>query len=214
MRVNLWSGWVLMVMILTASSVHAQSGTPAAGSADAASCANVEPRDEAFFQGLAATPAAQMQSGTAEAGAANATPASFTMPKGEPADKGVVAEVATFFQQLVSCLNAGDYLRVYALYSDDYLVRNLTQEAIASLTATPAPNEESMQTRFGSVLDARFLEGGRVATLITTSNPQYGELILFAILRPNGDQWQIDEEQIVESSAESPASEVATPASG
>jgi ketosteroid isomerase-like protein len=213
MHVKFWMAWML-VMILTAAPVKAQSGTPATDPEDAASCSDVTPRDAAFFQGLAATPAAQKPSGTAEANAANANPAPFTMPEGDAADEAVVAAVATLYQQFVSCLNTKDYQRVYALYSEDYLVRNLTQEAITSLAATPVPTEEAMQTRFGGVLDARLLEDGHIAALVSTSNPQSGEVVFFAILRRNGDQLQIDEEQVVELAAASPASEVATPASG
>lgn len=190
----------------TTPAAVAQSGTPAAGSGDA-SCASVEPRDASFFEAVAATPAADADQGTPAQG----TPTPFTMPAGEPADEETIAAVTVLYQQLVDCLNAGDYLRAYALYTDDYLLRNLTAEAIGQLEATPVPSEAAMQTSFGSVLDARLLPDGRVAALVTTSNPQSGDIVIFATLRRDGDRLLIDEEQVVEAAAATPVG-AATPA--
>jgi hypothetical protein len=189
--------------------VAAQEGTPAA---ETVSCTAVEPRDAAFFDALAATPAADSEQGTPTAEGSAATPGPFTMPEGEAGDEAVVAEVTALYQQLIACLNAGDYLRAYALYSDEYLIRNLREETIAALEATPVPTEASQQSEFGSVLDARLLEDGRIAALVTTSNPQSGDVVLFAILRRDEDRLLIDEEQVVEMAMASPVSGAATPA--
>jgi len=125
------------------------------------------------------------------------------MPEGEVADDATVAEIAALYEQLVSCLNAGEFLRAYALYTDDYLVRNLSAEAIEGLSATPVPTEEAMRSTFGDVLDARMMDDGRVAALISTSNPQVGETIILAILTNEEGRWLIDDESVVEVGAQS-----------
>lgn len=182
--------------ILPGGALAAQEATPAAGAQATASCADVTPRDAQFFQSLA-TPAAATPPGNEPT--SGATPTPFAMPEGEPADDATVTELTTLYQQLVDCLNQGDYLRAYALYSDDYLLRNLSQDQIAGMAATPVAAEESQRVSFGGILDARTLEDGRVAALITTHSEQAGDLIVFTIVRREGDQLLIDDEQVVES---------------
>jgi hypothetical protein len=211
MRSRLVTTLVLMAIGLTGNSVSAQAGTPTTDS-NVASCASIDPRDAAFLRELAATSAADSKQQSTGQGADAATPAPFAMPEGQPADSAVIAEVTTLYQHLIVCLNAGDFLRAYALYSDEYLVRNLTAEAINSLGATPVPTQASMQSEFGSVLDARLMEDGRIAVLVTTSNPQSGDLVLFAVLRRDGERLLIDEEEVVEVAAASPE-DAATPSS-
>ncbi len=171
---------------------------------DGASCADVEPRDAAFFQQVAATPMAEGQDAAEDSASPVASPSAFTMPEGEAAGEEAVAEVTALYEQLIACLNAGDYLRAYAFYSDEYLQRNLSAEAIASLEATPVPVEESTQTEFGSVLDARMLEDGRIAALVLTSNAQTGDTVLFSILSQGDQGWRIDDEAVVEVEAATP----------
>jgi hypothetical protein len=55
-----------------------------------------------------------------------------------------------------------------------------------------------MQSELGGVLDARVLEDDRIGALLTTRNPQSGEVLIFAILSRDGDRLLIDEEQVVE----------------
>jgi hypothetical protein len=200
---------IMAVMLLALGlrgAVAAQNGTPAAGTAMNGSCAQVQPRDAAFFRQLPATPAAQREQTTSQAASPAASPAPFAMPEGTPADDATVAAVGALYQELIDCLNQGDYLRAYALYTDNYLQRNLSAEAIAKLAATPVPTEEAQQSAFGSVLDARQLDDGRVAALVTTANPQTGETVIFSILVRDGETLRIDEEQVVESAVEgSPA---------
>jgi hypothetical protein len=120
------------------------------------------------------------------------------MPAGETADEAAVAQISTLYQQLIACLNAGDYLRAYALYSDDYLERNLSDELLDHLQATPVPVEASQQSTFNSVVDARTLDDGRLAALVSTGNPQSGEILLFTILQRQDDRLLIDEEQVIQ----------------
>ena len=62
-------------------------------------------------------------------------------PASAPANSATVAAVTATYQQLVACLNAGDYLRLYALYTDAYLIRTVQHGKFtqAQLQATPDP---------------------------------------------------------------------------
>jgi hypothetical protein len=194
------------VMGLSPPAVALQSGTPAPG---AQACAEIEPRDLASLQTLPGTPDdAATANGQADT---SATPTPFAMPDGEAADQAVVDEITSLYEQLIACLNAGDYLRAYALYTDDYLLRNLSAEAIDTLVATPVPVEESQQSEFGGVLDTRLQDDDRIAALITTSNPHSGEVLIFSLLRREDDRLLIDDEQVVEAEVP-PATPGSTPA--
>jgi len=186
---------------------NAQEASPAAGSVQAASCAEIEPRDAAFFENVAATPEAGANEGLPEQENAGATPTPFAMPEGNVVDEETSAAVTALYQQLIACLNDGDFLRAYALYTDDYLVRNLSEEAITRLEATPVATDESARSEFGGLLDARSVEEGRIAALVTISNPRSGDVLIYSILREEDGRLRIDDETVVESEV------AATPAS-
>jgi hypothetical protein len=201
---------IVIAGILSLGSVHlarAQEGSPSPDSNQPASCEEIEPRDAAFFENVAATPETSANEGIPEQESAGATPTPFAMPEGDMADEATVTAVSELYEQLVACLNAGDFLRAYALYTDDYLVRNLTEEAITRLEATPVPTDESTQSEFGGLMDARLLEDGRVAALVMISNPQSGDVLIHAFLREEDGRLRIDDEAVVESEVS------ATPAS-
>jgi len=170
-----------------------------ADAGQSASCQDVEPRDAAFFENVASSPEAGASGGTSEQERGGATPTPFAMPEGNVADDETVAVVSTVYQQLIDCLNAGDFLRAYALYTDDYLVRNLSEEAITRLEATPVPTDESMQTEFGGLLDVRSLDDGRLGALLTVTNPQTGDVLIYSVLREQDGKLRIDDETVVES---------------
>jgi hypothetical protein len=176
---------------------------------ETASCEDVAPPDAEFFAQTAATAIAD--DGGESMASPVATPGSFTLPEGEDASEEAVAEVTALYQRLTSCLNNGDYLRVYALYTDDYLIRNLDPEAFADVPATPVPTDESQQTTFNSVLDANVLEDGRIAALVSTTNAQTGDVVLFSLLKQGDTGWQIDEEAVVEVEAQASPMAEATP---
>lgn len=189
---------VIGVTALPGTLVRAQSGTPAADSQEAAPCIGIEPRDADDLRALSATPGSTSSEETQVPGAAAATPTPFALPEGEAADETVVAEVTTLYQQLIACLNAGEYLRAYALYTDEYLVQNLSDEILTNLAATPVSGENLPQSSFGGVRDVRVLADERIGALVTTRAEGSGELLLFAVLRRDGDRLRIDEEQVVE----------------
>ena len=178
--------------------VTAQESTPTDGSQPAATCDAVEPRDADYFSSLAESPAATPAEEGDGQTATEATPVTAELPEGDIADDATTAEITGLYETLIDCLNRGDYLRVYALYTEDYLLRNLNAESLALLEATPVPVEESTRSEFGGVLDARVLDNGRIAALITTSNPISGDIIIRSMLIREDDVLRIAEETVVE----------------
>lgn len=171
--------------------VFAQESTPAMSGA---SCEAVSPRDRAEFDALAATPA-DGQSGNQDVATPEATP--FAMPAGDPASEEDVTQIAQVYGTLVDCLNTGDFLRISALYSDDYLQRNFSADAIQTMDATPQAEGAETQSEFVEVQDARVLGEDRLAALIVTQNPETGEIVTYSELVRSGDQLLIDNEEVV-----------------
>lgn len=164
---------------------HAQEATPEAVSA--AKC-QAEPRSAEFFQNLAATPAA-----ASEANAATATPEASL----EPVDEATLTGITDTAREVVACLNAGDFLRVNALYTDDYLLRNFEQDDVASLNATPSPAAAPDQVLFRGVRDAQLLGDGRVAAVVETTTPT-GDIDTYTVFVQSGDRWLIDDESVID----------------
>ncbi|MEA2594866.1 MAG: hypothetical protein QOF01_1335 [Thermomicrobiales bacterium] len=139
-----------------------------------------------------------------EADLANATPiadpAPYTRPTGTPADAETVAAVTETVRQLVACVNAGDFMRFLALFSNDALRRyaddlDLPLEPDDDLlTPDPSTNE---QVAFGGVEDVLVLADGRVSLLAHLPNQTNDsievDLVVQFILVRQGDRWLIDE---------------------
>jgi hypothetical protein len=175
----------------------AAEGTPAAGPAPGVRCSDITPRNRAFFSGIEATPIPAAR-GTATFPALEAgTPETYALPPGTPADEETVANIQNVYQHLIACLNAGDYLRLYALYTDGYLVRNLSDVVLSRVDATPAPVPASTESNFDQVLGANVLADGRIAALVSTTNPLTGRVVIFSILQEADDHLLIDEERVV-----------------
>ena len=177
------------------AAVVAQDVTPIAGEGvDPAEC-RVAPRPAEFFERLAETPGAEEGGDSDTAG----SPTPFAQPEGEPADEGTVDAVAATSRELVACLNAGDYLRAYALYTDDYLRRNFSPDEIAAIAATPEAVEEAARAVFRGVRDVATLDDGRVGALVDTANPDDdGDVTTYTVFVEEGDRYRIDEETVVE----------------
>ena len=180
--------------------MFAQESTPAT---TGASCESVTPRDPADFDALAATPADE-EAGNQDVATPEATP--FAMPEGESASDEDVAQITEVYGTLVDCLNNGDFLRVAALYSDDYLLRNFSPEAIQAMEATPQAEGAETQSEFVNVQEARVLGDDRLAALIVTQNPETGEIVTYAELVRSGDQLLIDKEEVVTIGSATPTS--------
>ena len=143
------------------------------------------------------------------------TPSSppFVVPAGEPANAETAAAAVGTLRQVFACANAGDYLRVYALFTDDYVRvffagTPLTPEVEAFLTAPPRPLPEEQRrviVRFG---EAQLLADGRVGLPIVLDEPDdpRTEEPDYAILERVDGHWLVDEIH------EDPAPSSATPA--
>lgn len=188
MRRNTIGACALLAVSLTGGLLipaNAQEASPEA--IGAAEC-QVEPRSMEFFQNLAATPAP-----AGETGAAMATPAAGQ----NPVDEATLAGMTATAREVVACLNAGDFLRVHALYTDDYLLRNFGQDDVATLSATPSPAAAPDQVSFRGIQDAVLLEDGRAAAIIGTTTPT-GDINTHTIFEQSGDRWLIDDESVVD----------------
>jgi uncharacterized cupredoxin-like copper-binding protein len=199
---------VLSMMVFTHPAVIAQDATPASGEViDPAEC-KVEPRATEEIQQLVGT-ASEEADATPDAGQAGSM-------EGDDADEATVQAVTQTYRELVACLNAGEFLRVYALYTDDYLRRTLNDSGIAveQLQATPAPDQQEMTALVG-VSEVRQIAGGRVTARVeTTSSPEGTSSVIQGVLEPVEDRYLIADETVVDAAAATPAAGAATPAAG
>jgi plastocyanin len=199
---------VLSMMLFGHPTAIAQDATPAAGEViDPAEC-QVEPRAIEEIEQLV---------GTAGEGA-GATPGADQAGsmEGEEADEATIQAVTQTYRELVACLNAGEFLRIYALYTDDYLRRTLNDAGIdpQQLQATPAPDQRET-TALVSVSEVRQLAGGRVTARVeTTSSPEGTVSVVQGVLEPVGDRYLIADESVVDATAATPTAGASTPAAG
>lgn len=183
----------LSVFALTGSTAFAaQQSTPSAGQdIPAASECTVQPRPEeelrALFREVAATPLPEsVETSRSEA------------PTGTPADERTVAEINATWRMFVACLNAGDQARMFALYSDEMVRRQLvvdigfgvTEDALFDfLAATPSPLPSGQGDQFVPFTDVLVLSDGRVAAI----GPGDQGKSTVRIFARQGDHWIIDE---------------------
>jgi plastocyanin len=170
--------------------VVAQDATPAGEVIDPAEC-QVEPRAAEEIEQLI---------GGAAAGAEATPGAAEAAAQGEEADEATVTAVTATYRELVACLNAGEFLRVYALYTEDYVRRYFaeTGQTLEQLQATPAPDQQQGTALVG-VSDVRQLEGGRVGARVETADPTVeGTIVINAVLVQEGDRYLIDDETVVD----------------
>jgi hypothetical protein len=108
-----------------------------------------------------------------------------------------VAEISATWRQFVACINAGDQARMFALFSDDMVRRQLvvdiafgvTEDALfAFLAATPVPLPDP-SVPVVPFDDARVLPDGRVA-VVGPGELGRGDVRIFV---KEGDRWLIDD---------------------
>lgn len=164
---------LLGMVMLIPSSARAQDATPAVRIGEPAPgwACTIEPRPTSFFEQSVGTPTSTAATPGAE------TPEAFQMPEGEPADQETINAVFNTLQQLAGCLNAGEFLRYAALFTDDYWRGEfaqfgpITEEDLAFLGATPQALPEQVQAAMLGIVDVRMLEDGRVAGLFDVYDP-------------------------------------------
>ena len=193
-RCLLTIGVALFSLVVGATGVMAQTGTPRAirDAPDPAECM-VPPRSEdelrALFREVSATPLpASLET--------SSTPA--VAPTGAPADEQTVAAVTATWRQYLACVTAGDQARMFALFSDAMVRRQLvvdiafgvTEEALFDfLAATPAPLPPDERVSFVPFDDVRVLPDGRVAA-IGPGDRGRGDVRIFV---KEGDRWVLDD---------------------
>lgn len=180
---------------LLTSPALAQEASPAAGEViDPAEC-QVEPLSDEFLSQLAGTPQSTAGATPEVAG----SPEAFTQPQGEPAGDAEIEAVTMTVREVVACLNAADYRRVYALYTEDYLLGTLVGGSIDLAQATPQPDQAPSQTALVGVSDVVVLEDGRLGARVElATGPEALRVMLYSVFAQVGDRWLIDEETAIE----------------
>ena len=110
---------------------------------------------------------------------------------------------------ILAGLNAGDYLRFFALFTDDYFRRAqaqdpLTPEQVVEFfggtpTALPAEAQESFR-----ILEVRVLDDGRIGALFQGRNPE-GVRTEFVVLVQQGDRYLFDDVMVISQESATPA---------
>lgn len=94
------------------------------------------------------------------------------LPPGSPADAATTEAITAVVRELEACFNAGDMLRVYALFSDDQF-RQMpnTEEIVAELTALDTTTPTPAPTGRGQVLTGPWhvevLDDGRALAAVS-----------------------------------------------
>ena len=181
----------------------AQEATPAAGrDVPAPEECTVEPRSAESLTGVFATPAA----GTPMA---ERTPPAvpFGAPDGEAADPATAEAVTAVVRQEWACVNANDFPRLLALYTDDLIRRVFSPEDIEAMTGasvnalgtvtpgTPEPVPPAEQTALIAVLDVEVLGEGRAGAFVLVDafgDPLPVEVNYYLLAEADGE-WLIDD---------------------
>ena len=115
-------------------------------------------------------------------------PVRFGPGEGDPADELTVQDVTKVAVEMAACLNAGDILRLHALFSDDGLKPALVPDDLFQAeAATPAALAKEDQFALPIVWDVRVQEDGRVTALVDLD----GEVALITFVW-NGERYLID----------------------
>lgn len=187
---------LVATILLTVSSVRvdAQEATPAAYplTPDPADC-RIEPRSIESLIAVMGTPAAASP-------AAPASPTPFVRPDGEPADAATAAAVIATVHEVFACANAGDFLRIYANFTDDYLRHFLAgtpmnDQVIGFFTASPVPLPEAEKRIIVRFEEVQLLADGRAGVVVVLDEPDdpRTEEPDYIILEQVGDRWLLDE---------------------
>ncbi|MDQ3045316.1 MAG: hypothetical protein M3R06_09255 [Chloroflexota bacterium] len=195
-------GWVrigLLLLMFCLTVLHtsvaiAQDATPTSTPEipDVSLC-QIAPRSQESLEGLRTAAAAATPS-------PNQEPLT-ELPAGEPASESTIAGMTDALREVYACRNAGDFLRIYSLYSEPYLQARFTEQppppwdgGLYDALGTPQPVSADQQFAILSLSDARQFDGGRagfVAILhVPGANPE--TLTLFITFVREGDRWLID----------------------
>lgn len=168
----------------------------------------VAPRTLADLTGLPATPMAldELAPPTPPPDLAQAT----------AADEATTRAILAVIRESIACSNAGDLLRNFALFTDDYIRRRVIavsgpfDQAIYDAVATPRPVPPDRYIRIVGAGPVLLLPGGRAAVEIVASDVRTRRSLILLLQTPAG--WRIDELVPLEDSPAPAATPPATPA--
>ena len=190
---------IVAVAAVGRTPASAQEATPTASDAgrDVPSPAEciVTPRTPESLASIQATPIAGIPF---EERTPPAVP--FGAPDGTPAGPEDAAAITAAVRLEWACLNANDFPRTFALYTDDLLRRLLPPEELTNLMAplpegTPAAAPAAEQTALFAVLDIEILSEDRAGAFVvvdTFGDPLPVEVNYYVLERQDG-AWLMDD---------------------
>lgn len=119
------------------------------------------------------------------------------VPLGVRADAETSDAINRTARELLACINAGDFLRLSALFTESGVAPALgpAPEDPSGFSDAPTPFAPEEQTRLLTVTDASLLEDGRAAAFVVLSDPRTppgGAETLLLLFAERDDRWLID----------------------
>jgi len=101
-----------------------------------------------------------------------ALPTASPVPAGTPASEVDIEAITGVVRELIACFNAGEPLRAYGLYTDDYLrhllsVQGVPNAASYGLWATPEPLDPARYVQILGIREVKRLDDGGMRALVT-----------------------------------------------
>jgi hypothetical protein len=149
---------------------------------DPAEC-TIAPRTTEELAALAATPDLAATDALAEASALSG----LDIPAEQPADEATAAAVLATYREITACLNAGNTLAAYALWTDRALRQLGLGAPTGPRTATPEGERGALR-----VIQVQVLPDGRIAAVWEKQGPLLLVTIVQALVR-EGDRYLVDE---------------------
>lgn len=135
---------------------------------------------------------------SAPAGEGLPAPSGTVVPEGTPADAATRDAIAAVVAEWLACQNAGEPLRAWGLFTDDYLRRLLLRQGAPTpagyaALATPSPAAPDARSTLLAIRDARMLPDGRAGATVTLAYPSVPtpKTFFFTFARVDG-RWLID----------------------
>lgn len=179
--------------------VFAQA-TPAAAELDipAPRECDAAPRDAEFFPAAAEPPPVA----TPAPIVTDASP--FAMPEGEPADAETMAAVTATVREAIACRNANDFLRAYALFTDEMMgslfggPATIDPEIRAAIAEPEGPLPRQQRVALVAITEVTQLPDGRVGAIVETINAQRAfRDYLILEQDPASGRWLIDHSRVI-----------------
>lgn len=121
------------------------------------------------------------------------------VPSGIPAATETVDAVTNTVRELTACIQLGEALQTYALYSDDFLgaIAGSSDSFIKMLRSTPVSDEPANQgVHVAAIQEVTLLDDDRVSAIVTIegiedSHPAPGRTFLMVFVHED-DRWLLD----------------------